>query len=284
VTFWEDVSYGELDLSGSEVFGWLTLDQIRSDYTVRDSFLETWGKKAAADAGIDLSHHYGVVVFLNTHTDLFGQPNFVAADIASNLSQILQEVGHGYGLKHSRSVANPTDYQNPFCIMSGLTFGDTNPTFQGKFGQSGPGLCSPLVFQAGWLPESRIVRVSTNGTSPAATELVLSPLGERNPAHPQVAMFDLTMPQAYEYFVEYRSGGWDRGLNQTAVVFHQLRPDKLAYYAGSIATSTGFSGGGFGGGTVTLPGGPYADPQFDLSVEVLSLLDDGAVKIRIAPK
>jgi hypothetical protein len=284
VTYWQDISYGELDLSGSEVFGWLTLDQNRSDYTIRDSFLEIWGKKAAADAGIDLSRFYGVVVFLNDATDLYGKSKFVAADIASNFSQILQEVGHGYDLEHSRSVANPTDYQDPFCIMSGLTFGGANPTFQGRFGQSGPGLCSPYVFQAGWLAESRITRVPTNGSSPVATDLVLSPLSERSPAHPQVAMFDLTVPQPYKYFVEYRSGGWDRGLNQTAVVIHQLRPDKVAYYAGSIATSTGFSGGGFEGGTVTLPGGPYADPQFNLSVQVLSLLEDRAVNIRIAPK
>jgi hypothetical protein len=284
VTYWQDFSYGQLDLTGSEVFGWFTLDHNRAEHTNRDVPLVEWAKKAATDRGIDLSIFYGVVVFLNTATDLYGSLKLVVCDIASNFSEILQEVGHGYGLEHSRSVASPMDYQDPFCIMSGLIFGGANPTFQGRFGQSGPGLCSPYVFQAGWLPESRIVRVPTNGSSPVATELVLSPLSERNPAHPQVAMFDLTVPQPYKYFVEYRSGGWDRGLNQTAVVIHQLRPDKVAYYAGSVATSTGFSGGGFEGGTVTLPGGPYADSQFNLSVQVLSLLDDGAVNIRIAPK
>lgn len=33
VDFFSDASHGQLDLSGSQVFGWLTLDKARSDYT-----------------------------------------------------------------------------------------------------------------------------------------------------------------------------------------------------------------------------------------------------------
>jgi|GEM_PF-4764838 len=287
VTYWQDISYGQLDLTHSEVFGWFRLDKNKEDYV--DQFsrktqaearqdLVDWAKKAATDSGVDLGRFYGVVVYMNVATDLWGNSRQVVCDIASNLCQILQEVGHGYDLDHSRSVANPTDYENPFCIMSGLTFGGTNPTFQDRFGQSGPGLCSPYVFKAEWLSESRIARVATNGRYPASTKLILSPLVERNPKHPQVAMFGLNAPQEVTYFVEYRSGGWDRGLRQNAVVIHQLRPDNFAYYAGSIGTSVGFANG-----VTLLPGKAYVDSQFDLSVEVLSIFDDDTIKIRIAP-
>ncbi len=277
VTYWQDISYGQLDLTHSEVFGWFRLDKNKEDIARRQDLVD-WAKKAATDSGVDLGRFYGVVVYINVATDLWGNSRQVVCDIASNLSQILQEVGHGYDLDHSRSVANPTDYQNPFCIMSGLTFGGTNPTFQDRFGQSGPGLCSPYVFKAGWLSESRIARVTSNGRYPASTKLILSPLGETNPRHPQVAVFGLNTPQEVTYFVEYRSGGWDRGLRQNAVVIHQLRPDNFAYYAGSIATSVGFANG-----ITLLPGKAYVDSQFDLSVEVLSIFDDDTIKIRIAP-
>jgi hypothetical protein len=162
--------------------------------------------------------------------------------------------------------------------MSGLTFGDTDPTFiDNRFGQSGPGLCSPYLFAKGWLPESRIIRIPTNGKTPTQTEFTLAPLGERNPSHPQAAMFGFNNPQELTYFVEYRAGGWDRGLAQNAIVIHQLRADGYSYYAGKIPTSLGFVGG-----VTLLPGTSYLDPNFDLSVEVMSVLNDGSIKVRVA--
>jgi hypothetical protein len=231
-------------------------------------------------------------------TDLFGSSErHAVCDTLSSLSQILQEVGHGFGLEHSRAVANPDDYENPFCIMSGMRFGGdlaipgnptikfSSPTFFERFGESGPGLCSPLLFKAGWLPEGRIVHLATNGRSPSPAFLTLSPLGEMKPLHPQVALLSFNTPQEVTYFIEYRAGGWDRGLRQKSVVIHQLRPDGMAYYAGSIATSIHVGTGGPDDFTL-LPGTSYADPMYDLSVLVLRIMDNdgenGAVTIRIA--
>ena len=295
VTYWADVTYGELDLTGSEVF-LLRLDKNKADYTGsgnndpgrRD--LVDWAKQAGSRAGVDWSRFYGVVVCMNGKVDLFGSPkgspdHYAVCDSFSSFSEITQEMGYGYNLVHSRSVANPTDYQNPYCIMSGMTFDQysanygTNPTFDSKFGASGPSLCSPYLFTAGWLSASRFVQVATNGRSPDSTVVTLSPLDDREPGSPQVALFDLQVPQEVKYFVEYRrSGGWDGGLVQDVVVIHQLRPDDYAYYAGSIATSIGRDAAG----NTLLPGRIYADPQFDLSVEVLSIHSEGTVTLRIA--
>ena len=205
VTFWRDMSYGEVDLSGSGVFGWLTLDQNQADYKGSGANpsgrhdLVNWAKKAASDSGYDLSSFYGVIVYTSTGTDLWGSSGEVVCHLQSSLSEILQEVGHGLGLaQHSRAVANPTDYENPYCIMSGMTFGSDivspSPVFSTRFGSSGPGLCSPFIHKLGWLSESRVVHVPTNGKHPATTQLRLSPLGDRSPAYSQVAMFGFNDP------------------------------------------------------------------------------------------
>ncbi len=310
VTFWRDVSYGELDLSGSKVFGWLTLDQKQQDF--QDALANlgkdkaraamfSWAQKAASDAGIKLDPYYGVTVYMSTQTDLWGvlqgSTGQVVCDIASSLPQILQEYGHAYGLQHSRSVIDPTDYTNPFCIMSGMSFGVNNddgtshdprfighdPTFPSRFGPSGPGLCSPYLSQAGWLPPLRTRQVVSNGTYPETTILKLSALGEFGAAFPQAAIIEFGSPQSLTYFIEYRRGGWDRGIIYNPIVVHQLRADKYSYFAGYIRTvTTGMTG--IGAMPAQLAGRWYVDAQFDLSVEFLSLVDDGAaVLIRIAP-
>ncbi len=285
VTFWQDVSNGELDLSGSQTFGWLTLSQKQADYLASGTISEgrralvDWAKAAAGAAGINLDPFYGVAVFMSTRTDLWGSDNVVVCDIDSNLAQILQEYGHGFKLKHSRAVANPVDYTNPFCIMSGLNFGDTDPTFSDRFGASGPRLCSPYVDAAGWLAPNRSIRLAADGTRPALTTLRLAPLDGLGQPHPQVAIFDLNVPYEATYYVEFRADGWDRGLAQNQVVIHQRRPDGYAYFAGNIPTSIGFVNGG-----TLLPGHTWNDPQFDLSVRVNAVLDQGsAVELTIGP-
>jgi hypothetical protein len=99
------------------------------------------------------------------------------------------------------------------------------------------------------------------------------------PSQKQVAIIQLNTPQEVTFFVEYRFGSWDRGLAQAAVVIHQLRPDGFAYYAGSIATTTGVDGAG----NTLLPGRDYLDTQYNLSVRVLSNFPEDRVQIRIAP-
>ena len=239
-SYWRDVSYGELDLvTGTEISPWLHLPQKRSDHAglKLEKTCSGWAKTAGRDAGIDFDRFFGVVAFFAVQTDLFGTSDnpHVVCDLLSSPAQILQEYGHAYGLKHSRSVSNPADYENPFCIMSGLRFGaddeifrGVDPTFASKWGPSGPGLCSPYVLQSGWLPEARSLTVKSNGTYPSSTILDLAPLGEADSPHPQMAMVEFDKPQAVRYCIEYRHGGWDRGIFYDPIVIHQLRQDRIS--------------------------------------------------------
>ena len=117
VQFFTDASHGAIDLSGSRVFGWYTLNKKRSDYLGsgpnglgRQALVDS-ARQAAADAGDDLSAFYGVVVVMNVPTDLFGGggPQAVCDPGSMEPSVLGQEMGHGYGLNHSREDGSEDD-------------------------------------------------------------------------------------------------------------------------------------------------------------------------------
>src|SRR5438067_6078011 len=79
VDFFRDVSHGNLDLSGTRVFGWYTLNKKASEYGLTGSEklknrgnLINWARQAAAANGDILPQGGGVVVCMNVPTDLFG--------------------------------------------------------------------------------------------------------------------------------------------------------------------------------------------------------------------
>src|SRR6476661_10315002 len=60
VDYWRAVTFGNLDLTGSQVFGWLTMTHNSTELAgltfpgARNTLVQ-WGRDAAAAAGIDLS-------------------------------------------------------------------------------------------------------------------------------------------------------------------------------------------------------------------------------------
>ena len=137
VDFFRDMSHGQLDLSGSKVFGWYTLDKNRSDYLAGGDIEKGRGdliKSARQAASKELTKKgpfFSVVVCMNVPTDLFGGADGVVCDDGrwpddnngpgmSSLSPSLlgQEMGHGYGLAHSRADGSGSDYMDPWDVMS----------------------------------------------------------------------------------------------------------------------------------------------------------------------
>ncbi|MBN9663600.1 MAG: hypothetical protein J0H49_35710 [Acidobacteria bacterium] len=294
-SYWRDMSYGELDLvTGTEVTPWLQLPQKRSDHTGLNTRgdLFRWAKEAGERFGVDFGRFFGAVAFFAVPTDLFGTASepHVVCDVLSCPAQIVQEYGHAYGLDHSSSVRNPVDYENPVCSMSSMTFGgddeifrQVNPTFATTWGPAGPGLCSPYIRKLGWLTGARSVEVRSNGRYPTTTTLTLSPLGDRNPPHPQVAVIEFDKPKRGTCCIEYRRGGWDRGIFYNPIVIHEVREDERAYYAGMIRPAK--ANVPPGGVLPSVPAGKwYVDPQYDFSLEVQAASGDGAsVTLRVAP-
>jgi hypothetical protein len=137
VDHFRDMSHGDLDLSGSKVFGWFMLDQNSSKYTGSGvnqkgrNDLIMWARQKAIDNNVDLSQFFSVVVVMNVpETDLFGGPDGAVCDDGrqgngmTNLSPSMlgQEMGHVYGLTHSRADGSPEPYKDQWDVMS--TAGD----------------------------------------------------------------------------------------------------------------------------------------------------------------
>src|SRR5438128_1316499 len=119
VDYFGDASLGAVDTSGSRVFGWLTIPQPRSAYVgsganpAGRNQLITWGRDAAAAAGVNLGGFFNIVLVMNVGTDLFGSVNGVVTDKNNLQPSILgQEMGHGFGLDHSRLEGSDIDYRD----------------------------------------------------------------------------------------------------------------------------------------------------------------------------
>lgn len=259
VDFFADMSHGKLNLADSQVFGWWTLDQARADYqgwnTVpgsRDAII-TWAREKAAAEGVDLSRFHSVVVCLNVDTDLFGSPYGVCCDDGrwdhdavpgfSSLSPCIlgQEMGHGYGLNHSR-IEGGDDYSDGWDIMTTAvtSFMAPHPVFteldvRGRpVFRIGPGLNAANMAYKGWLDEAR---VWTAPDGPAFdTEVALRPLHRRDlPGHLAIRFGD--------YFIEFRMNDrWDAAIPQPCVLVHRLE-DGISYLqpdnAGNPSLTTG---------------------------------------------
>ena len=251
--FFQDMSHGFLDLSGSQVFGWFTLDKNSSDYTGSGANpqgrtdLITWARQAAIDDDVDLSKFFSVVVFMNVSTDLFGGPNGVvlhpdqvpsgfAAGMSSLSPSIVgQEMGHTYGLLHSRDNNAPaTEYGDRWDVMSTGRF-DTmaaHPSFtdldmRGRpLFRLGPGLNAANMWSRQWLDSSR---VWTAGNLEFGETVQLRPLHRRD-------LPGYLAARVGAYFFELRvPDRWDAAIGPAVVLVHH-------FHSGASFIDTGNSG------------------------------------------
>lgn len=233
--YFDTMSHGSIDLSGSEVFGWFTLDQPQSVYGVsldRNGLRDAAKAKASA-AGVDLSKFSGVVVVMNTQTDLCGWIGGWAAlcDLLSLEPTVLgQEMGHGYGLLHSRVDGSTADYQDPWDTMS--TWDGCYSAANSDYTLIGPGLCAANMRNMGWLDESRVWK----STASAFTQqVVLRPLHARSLPGNLAAEVPGT---AGGFLVEFRvAEDWDSGFPRPAVFVHRLSDGRSYRMIGSGGSS-----------------------------------------------
>jgi hypothetical protein len=168
VDFFYEMTHGELDLSGSQVFGWYTLPANRADY-VGNVYPQPAGRlnrngyrdlamATATAAGVNLGSFAGVVVCGLGSVDLCGWVGGMSALCDSNSlspSLVGQEMAHGYGLDHSRYEGNPDDYRDPWDVMSTAAY----PWIEAphpEFTKVGPGMNAWNMRSRRWLDERRV--------------------------------------------------------------------------------------------------------------------------------
>jgi len=270
VDFFRDMSHGKLDLSGSQVFGWYTLDKNRSDYhgsgtnqQGRDD-LFTWARQAAIDDKKDLSKFFSVVVCTNVSADLFGGGNGAVtsdgrSDVngRSNLSPSLmgQEMGHAYGLKHSRANGSDLNYQDLWDTMStasALMAAHPNFTDLDARGRPvfllGPGLNAANMWSRDWLDHSR---VWTADGDQFGTTVELRPLHRRDLPGYLVA-------RVGTYFFEFRMPEiWDAGIGTPVVLVHEFWNGNSYFHTGISGNQGLIAGDSFQQGNATDPLAPF---------------------------
>ncbi|MFO1142380.1 MAG: hypothetical protein U1E59_08320 [Amaricoccus sp.] len=238
VQYFRDMSHGSVDIGASEVFGWFTIDTTTTDYgkqtnSVRRPKLIADARAKATEAGVDLSRFFSLVVCLNTQSDLFGGGDGAVAghdgsdNYISGLAPSLlgQEMGHIFGLNHSRREGSVADYQDPYDIMS--TAGvfqpgvmAPNPVHNERDPRGdpvrpiGPGLNAANMDSRLWLDETRVTH--------AGGSVTLRPLHRPDLPGLLAAKFG-------DYYVEFRMDeGWDAGFAAPCVLVHTL-VDNISY-------------------------------------------------------
>jgi hypothetical protein len=239
VDYFDEMSHGLIDVSGSKVFGPFVLDYPRASYVGniypqpagklnRNGVLDV-AKGAAVSSGIDLSTFSGVVVCGTPLLDLCGWVGGFAAlcdDASLQPSLLGQEMGHGCGLDHSRLNGSPDDYQDPFDTMSTANaYMATHPAY----GAIGPGLNAANMRMRGWLNESRVRAIPA--TSFADEVVTLRPLHARH-------LSGALAIQVGAFLVEFRSRKrWDAGIPQSCVLVHRSQSNVSYLMPGSTGTA-----------------------------------------------
>ena len=265
--YFDTMSHGSLDLTGSTVFGWFTLDQPQTTYVGnappgpgqlgRNELLNAAKAKAQA-GGVDLSQYFGVVVCMNTLTDLCGWPGGGAAlcDPGSFQPTVLgQEMGHGYGLQHSRVDGSTADYQDLWDTMS--TWDSCYYASDPSYGLIGPGLNAANMRNMGWLDESRVWKSSS---------LAFNQQIELRPLHARGLLGNLAAEVPGEtggFLIEFRvAEDWDVAFPRAAVFVHRLDNGTSYRMVGSGTRSDLAVGDTFTAG-VDLPWSSYTTVQVD---------------------
>jgi hypothetical protein len=227
--YFRDVSHGRVDLSGSKVFGWFTLDKTKAEWdsgiadgTHQRGIVLDWARAKAEAAGVVLTGFAGVAVALNDDTGASRSGNgFLCGDDGAGARSWLSpcvmahEMCHVFGLGDAMREDVEGLYTDPTDIMSvqAATSAphpihteevDGLPVFR-----IGPGLNAASMDALGWLDETRTYRL---GPGRAAAKVTLRPLHRRD-------LPGLLAIRFGPYLVEYRSAsGWDAMLDSRVLV------------------------------------------------------------------
>jgi hypothetical protein len=221
--YWRDASLGHIDLKGSSVYGWTTLDVTRDDFV--NSHPSRRDKIDGAIAAFPASATSGVTgviaVFNRSVTDSAASGNGVLCGPDDpSVTFLGHETGHVFGLEHSFDTSSrkdadwsqPGEYFDRLDIMSAMNVDSLDGQ---TFSPVGPLLATPNLDRMGWLDTARVWTPSSANSS-SVEELELVSLG-----HPEIPGY--LAVRIGELYVEFRTqDGWDAGISRPAVLIHRL--------------------------------------------------------------
>jgi M6 family metalloprotease-like protein len=245
--YWQEVSYGQINLAGSNAYGWATLPEPRSYYVTFDT--ETNKEKAdltklfqdctgVHNANVNFAINggvQGVNMMFNDNLDGFAWGGSRCATLDginkcwsttwnppwsfNNLAPLSHEMGHAYGLPHANNSDSDTDpYDNVWDVMSDAW---NNAVSNATYGSLPKHINIYSRNRLGWVTSAR-KRTVVAGSG--ANSIVLDRASLAGSANMQ--MITLAYPdQSTRYFVveaRVRGGDYENRLPGDAVVIHEV--------------------------------------------------------------
>lgn len=287
--YWREVSYEQIDLEGSDVFGWYTLPSPRSAY-YDGSYIKAVELAedctGAADHDVYFPDYMGVDLHLNdplfgaswggaVYLERDGQTALYSATwMADWGSQGVQahEMGHGFGLPHSSGPYGPT-YDSRWDVMSSWSQG----SFDTVYGPIGEGTIAYHKDRLGWVPSSRIYASGTIGE----TTLTLHPLGGAMPGSGHLfARLGIRGSDRFYTVEARRKEGYDSYLPGEAVIIHEVDPVRPDGRPAQVVDADD-DGDPNDAGAMWTPGETFTDPAAGIEVTVVAAGDDGSFVVDI---
>lgn len=233
--YWIAASQKAINLDGSQVFGWRTIQQKKADFL--SAHPARWDKITGAIAAfpeVDTSKYEGVIAMYNVDVGDGGNAGngVLASPTGMSVTFLGHETGHVFGLQHSfdqstRKDADwsaPGEYFDMYDIMSAMNVYDTyDPQFQ----QRGPLLCAANLDRMGWLDPSRVWTAGTQSSWSDSFDLV-------SMSHPEIPGF--IAAQVGPYYVEFRTQElWDAAIPRPGVLIHVMSDPNAVIIASDLS-------------------------------------------------
>lgn len=244
--YFNAVSDGTVDVSGSQVLGWFDMNVNTATLAARRNTTraQTARDCRSSAAGTSASGYTGVISVINVPTDSGATGvdvvvNNVESPVAGPMF-LEHEMLHALGLNaplnghswrtskdgspdHVWSHGGDSEYWDCWDMMSALTCVYTFPT---SVGPQGPELQGEYRRKLGWMQSDR-VDVMGAGPSPPR-QIKLAPVSD--PSKPGILLARIEVPTRGYYAVEYREKSrFDRGIPSSAVVIREVRQNDITF-------------------------------------------------------
>ncbi|NOT88481.1 MAG: hypothetical protein HOP03_09880 [Lysobacter sp.] len=248
--YWQEVSYGKINLAGSDAYGWATLPLPRGDYVTTDANGKTTADlsklfqdcTAAHDAAVDFAINggvQGVNMMFNGDLDGYAWGGSRCATLDGinkcwsttwnppwsfgNLAPLSHEMGHAYGLPHANNSDNDSDpYDNTWDVMSDSW---NNGVPNATYGTLPKHINIYSRNRLGWVVDARKLTVTAGAPARSITIDRASLAGSANRQ-----MLILNYPdQANRYYtleVRKRGGNYENRLAGDAVIVHEVQTSR----------------------------------------------------------
>jgi hypothetical protein len=220
--YWFAASQGAINLDGTDVFGWRTLQQNKSDFLKANPGRgDKINSGAAAFPEVDTSKYAGIITVFNVDVGDGGNQGggVLASPTGQSVTFLAHETGHVFGLQHSFDQSDrkdatwsaPGEYFDMYDIMSAMNVYDTSDA---NFELRGPLLCAANLDRMGWLPSSRVWSASANSSSSDEFDLV-------SMSHPEIPGY--MAARIGGLYVEFRTDElWDAAIPRPGVLLHVM--------------------------------------------------------------